>query len=381
MMTDGTPTPRAHDGMAAFGMPDGSVRLVRNHEDGDLPPHARPMTDAAHAYDPAAGGGTTTLEIRLEGDGPPTLVRDFVSLGGTTINCAGGPTPWGSWLSCEETTNGLARGWSVPHGYVFEVAAAADRPVEAVPLKAMGRFVHEAVAVDPVTGFVYETEDLNRAAGVYRFRPSTPGVLAGGGALEMLAIRGRPDADLRAGQRVGERLPVRWVPIADPDPTDAEQHPAAVYVQGRERGGARLSRLEGCWYADESVYFHSTNGGDAHAGQVWRYLPREEALVLVFESPSADILNGPDNITSSPRGGLIICEDGPGTCHLRGLTPNGEIFDFARNILNEREFAGAVFSPDGRVLFVNIQGDLNSFGPGNPGMTLAIWGPWERGPL
>jgi len=380
-MSDGSPTPRAHDGMTAFGMPDGSVRLVRNHEDKDPPDRARVLGDPRLAYDRTGGGGTATLELTIAADGTPTLVRDFVSLGGTTVNCAGGPTPWRSWLSCEEITWGDRKGNRRPHGYVFEVPVDSDEQVRAVPLPAMGRFQHEAIAIDPGTGIVYETEDYNRRSGFYRFRPRTPGRLVDGGALEMMAIAGTPQADLRQGQTPGERLPVEWVPIGEPDPPDAEASPDAVFAQGFREGAARVSRLEGCFFADDSVYFHSTNGGDAHAGQVWRYLPREESLVLVFESPSREILDGPDNLTVSPRGGLLICEDGMGTNHLRGLTPDGQIFEFAQNIFNEREFAGACFSPDGRVLFVNIQGDLDSFGPGNPGMTFAIWGPWEDGAL
>ncbi|MDX1396354.1 MAG: DUF839 domain-containing protein, partial [Gemmatimonadota bacterium] len=263
----------------------------------------------------------------------------------------------------------------------FEVPAAADEQTPAVPLRDMGRFVHEAVAVDPATGIVYETEDVNRRAGFYRFTPRTPGRLNDGGALEMLAIAGRPEADLRRGQRTGAWLPVDWVPIEDPDPEGAEADASTVFNEGRGKGGARLSRLEGCWYGDGSIYFHSTNGGEAQSGQVWRYVPEQDALVLVFESPDAEVLDAPDNLTVSPRGGLILCEDATGSSRLHGLTVDGEIFEFARNILNGREFAGATFSPDGRILFVNIQGDLDSFGPGNLGMTFAIRGPWEEGPL
>ncbi|WP_420633531.1 alkaline phosphatase PhoX [Candidatus Palauibacter sp.] len=381
LMSDGRPTPRAHDGMGLFPVSEGVVRLVRNHEDQDPPGVAVPLVPRELAYDPLAGGGTTTLEVGLESDGRPTLLRDFASSGGTTINCAGGTTPWRSWLSCEETTFGRGRGWSVPHGYVFEIPADADEPVRAEPIREMGRFTHEAIAVDPDTGFVYETEDYNRRSGFYRFRPRTPGFLAGGGALEMLAVRGEPQVDLRTGQRPGVWREVDWVPIEHPDPPEAERSATTVWAEGFEAGGARFSRLEGCWYADRSLYFHATNGGEAQLGQVWRYVPAEEALVLVFESPSADVLNGPDNVTVSPRGGILICEDNSGATHLRGLTPLGEIFPFARNILNQREFAGACFSSNGRTLFINLQGDTISMGPGNLGQTFAIWGPWERGPL
>ena len=380
-MSDGRPTPRAHDGMGVFEVGEDVFRLVRNHEDQDPPGVATPLVDPSLAYDPLAGGGTTTLDVRLDADGRPTLLRDFVSAGGTTINCAGGVTPWRTWLSCEETTVGPRRGWPVPHGYVFEVPADADGPVAAVPIPEMGRFTHEAIAVDPATGFVYETEDYNRRSGFYRFRPRTPGVLAEGGALEMLAIRGQPQVDLRTGQQPGEWREVAWVPIERPDPPEAERSPTVVWREGYEAGGARFSRLEGCWYDDESIYFHATNGGDAQLGQVWRYVPAEEALSLVFESPSAEVLNGPDNLTISPRGGILICEDNDETSHLHGLATSGEIFPFARNLLNRREFAGACFSTDGRTLFINLQGDIMSSGPGNLSYTFAIWGPWERGPL
>lgn len=380
-MSDGTLTPRAHDGMGVFSVSDDVVRLVRNHEDRDLPGLAMPLVSPDLAYDPRGGGGTTTLEVRLDADGHPTLLRDFVSLGGTIVNCAGGVTPWRTWLSCEETTDGRDHGWSVPHGYVFEVSADADGPVRPEPLKAMGRFSHEAVAVDPDTGFVYETEDYGSRVGFYRFRPNTRGVPADGGALEMLAVRGDPQEDLRTGQTQGRWRDVEWVPIEHPDPPEAEDEPATVWSEGYDGGGARFSRLEGCWYGDRSIYFHSTHGGNAELGQVWRYVPADEALVLVYESRAADVLDSPDNITVSPRGGILICEDNGVDTHLRGLSPSGEIFPFARNLLNRREFAGACFSPDGRTLFFNLQGDLDFTGQGDLSYTFAVWGPWDRGAL
>jgi secreted PhoX family phosphatase len=386
-MSDGVPTPRAHDGMAAFPLPNGNIRLVRNHEDRDAPGIATVKGDPASAYDPRGGGGTTSLEVRRRADGRPELVRDFVSLNGTTANCAGGATPWGTWLSCEETTEGETQRWERDHGYVFEVAADAESPVRPLPLRAMGRFIHEAVALDPRTGIVYETED-DTMAGFYRFIPRTPGRLAEGGRLQMLGVRDQPCYETQIGQRVGTVLPVRWVDIPDPDPEAAETNVMAVFDQGWAGGGAYFSRLEGCFYSAGDVYFHATNGGDEGYGQVWRYRPDsgpEGDLTLIFESPGPRVLNAPDNITVSPRGGILICEDNEELCHLRGLTPGGKIFDLARNLVGTQEFAGATFSPDGQILFVNLQGHLSlaESRPDAPllGMTFAIWGPWERGAL
>jgi secreted PhoX family phosphatase len=381
MMSDGNPTPNAFDGMAAFALPNGNVRLIRNHENRDNPLTAKVKGDVGRAYDRRAGGGCTSLEVRVAADGSATLVRDFVSLNGTIINCAGGPTPWGSWLSCEESTDGRVHGWGEQHGYIFEVPATAEDEVDAVPLKAMGRFVHEAVAVDPNSGIVYETED-RFLAGFYRFIPNERAVLRAGGRLQMLAIAGRRNVDLSQGQRAGVALPAVWVNIDDPDrnsPWDSQ----GVFAQGYDRGGARFSRLEGCWYGDGSVFFHATDGGDAGLGQVWQYRPTSAdvgELTLVFESPSADVLDSPDNITVSPRGGIVICEDGAGEQFIRGLTRDGRIFDFAKNLQNSDEFAGACFSPDGRTLFVNMMGSTIDAGPSR-GVTVAIWGPWQNGAL
>ena len=251
----------------------------------------------------------------------------------------------------------------------------------------MGRFVHEAVAVDPETSIVYQTEDRRRS-GLYRFTPRSPRRLAEGGRLQMLAIDGKPRADLRRGQRAGVTLGIHWVEIAQPDKAHvdaAQSDSGGVFAQGLEGGGAIFGRLEGAWYGDGRVFVTSTDGGEAKMGQVWELDIRNQTIRLIYESPGAAVLNMPDNLVVSPRGGLVLCEDGTANPCVHGLTRDGKIVRFARNnvVLNgerngftgdfrNREFAGATFSPDGRWLFLNIQ---------TPGLTVAITGPWERGIL
>lgn len=389
MMSDGRPTPAAHDGMWTFKVKN-ELRLVRNHEVSN---RSVPLSNAGigsgNHYDETAGGGTTTLVIN-----PKTnlVVRDFVSLSGTLINCAGGPTPWGSWITCEETTLGQTvrtnsttgrktGGFLKPHGYCFEVPASANTTVPPVPLKAMGRFVHEAVAVDRKTGVVYETEDFG-TAGFYRFLPKRNKRLAEGGVLQMLAITGKPEYDTRSGQKMGSTLPASWVTIDNPDPKEADVDPIAVYKQGKAKGGATFSRLEGCEIDKKGrVYFTATSGGDTKGGQIWMYEPtsrNDGRLHLVFESPSQELLYMPDNICLMPKSELLfVCEDTDyagiaAANHLRVLTPEGKMATFAKNVSKDfgrSEFAGSTFSPDGDTLFVNLQAG---------GCTFAIWGDWSK---
>ena len=426
-MDDGFPTPKAMDGMGAFPLPNGNVLLVRNQEDNEDPNRLRPRpagstsssagilnsvleTDYGprpFAYDAYAGGGTTTLEV--EPHGQRRLVSQHWSLVGTLRNCAGGVTPWGSWLSCEETLQSgspaATTGFAQNHGYVFEVPinTLPGVPAPPVPLRHLGRIAHEAVAVDPATGIVYETEDQGDGSGFYRYvpgaRPTRPGDLAvPNGVLQMLRIVGQPQYEMAINQTVGVSLPVEWVTITNPDPATPAGAGglSTVFLEGLAAGGCRFRRLEGCWYANRRIFFLSTNGGNRGFGQVFVYDPVASTVTMIFESPGHEVCDGPDNCCTTPRGGLVLCEDAGGAQFLRGLSPSGEIFDLARNLRNTIEFAGVCFSPDGQTLFVNQYGRSTvrttqpyraplqiPVGPERfeRAATLAIWGPWRSGPL
>lgn len=389
-MNDGLVVPSDHDGMAAFPAPDGLTLLVRNHEVAWGAPAARGPFGAEHAFldridadrifdagtgaGPALGGTTTLLyDTRRQ-----RLVGHRLSLVGTIRNCAGGPTPWGSWVSCEETVQRAGDGRLHEHGWNFEVPAAWDAPLAVpVPLKAMGRFNHEAIAVDPVSGAVYETEDDNEGL-FYRFLPAEPGNLAGGGRLQALAVVEQPSLDTRNRTvdlvPVGRRFEVRWIDVDDVESPDDD-----LRYRGYAAGAARFARAEGIWRGDDGIYFACTNGGREGKGQIWRYVPsphegtpRESeapaTLELFVEPNDSTLVENADNLTMAPWGDLIVCEDGTGDDFLVGVTPQGELYRFAHNMTGGGEFAGACFSPDGSTFFVNMQAQ---------GWTFAITGPWH----
>ncbi|MDP9952873.1 MULTISPECIES: alkaline phosphatase PhoX [Streptomyces] len=374
--------PSNHDGMTALQGRHGRVHLVRNHENRHTAAIGVP-TVAGLTYDPAAKGGCTTLEL----DGRNKVLGERVAIAGTAVNCAGGPTPWRTWLTCEETEDRAGtNGYTKDHGFIFEVDGADPRRTGAVPLTAMGRFQHEAIAVDPKSGIVYETEDaFDRPFGLfYRFLPEKPlggtGSLRAGGALEAMRVPGVPD--LSAVQETGRSFDrIEWVPVPDPL---ARETPIRFQDFGR-KGITHAQKLEGCYWGDSSVYFvssfaRSEEGSAAdHYGQVWRYEPKKRRLTLVvLFGPDTDIQlpgESPDNICLAADGGLMVCEDGGGAQHVLGVTRRGEVYPMARGRQNIGtpeepewgEFAGVTFSPDGSTMYVNCY---------TPGTTFAVTGPW-----
>ena len=389
-MADGFKVPGKPDGMAAFPGPDGKVVLVCNHELSlamtGMGPYENNLQlpdsiDPALNYDsgdqgkePHLGGTSNIVFDPEKGE----AVSQFLSLAGTDRNCAGGPMPWGTWITCEESEDLLSpRGRK--HGWCFEVKATAEPGLQkAVPLKALGRFRHEAVALDPATGILYLTEDRTDGL-LYRFIPEKKQDFTAG-QLQALAIVDSPKADLRnydpkaSWPAEGEVMKASWIDVEDPEaPLDD------LRFRGFEAGAARFARGEGIHFTDDGIFICCTDGGPARRGQLFRLRPsaaaeKPDTLELFLQSTENDLLTNGDNVCPGPWGGLVICEDlVDGSfakhTHLRGLTPDGQVFTIARNSKNNSEFAGSCFSPDGKWLFANLQG---------LGLTVAITGPWEK---
>ncbi|MDF9798083.1 secreted PhoX family phosphatase [Catalinimonas alkaloidigena] len=390
-MTDGFFGPDYPDGMATFKGKNDRVILIRNHETnpghengpygknlellGKLKPEQ--VYDYGEGKQPGTGGTSTLIFNEKTGE----VETSYLSLAGTVRNCAGGMTPWRSWISCEENTSRAGEGLEKDHGYNFEVPASEKiNLADPLPLKEMGRFNHEAVCVDPRTSIVYQTEDRGDGL-IYRFLPNKKEKLHKGGTLQVLAIKGQKSFDTRNWKDLetpkmpkNEKMEVEWLDIDNVEAPEDD-----LRLRGFESGAARFARGEGMWFGDDELYFACTNGGEIGSGQVFRYVPstyegteREKeapgTVELFLEPNDQDILKNCDNLTIAPWGDIILCEDHPEP-FVVGVTQQGEIYKLAENVGYRTEFAGGVFSPSGDTYFVNIQG---------AGITLAITGPWKK---
>jgi secreted PhoX family phosphatase len=383
-MSDGLHVPNRADGMGCFDLGNNKVALVRNHElrpkDMTTQPESLKQFMSEKAYDSfsdnvALPGGTSTLVYDMTSK---QVTEEFMSLIGTVRNCSGGVTPWNTWLSCEESVDVPNGEIKQAHGYVFEVPAAAARLVDAKPIKAMGRFNHEAAAVDPKTGIVYMTEDRDDSL-FYRYVPNEYGNLQAGGILQALVIKDQPEFDSRNWHKtsfaLNQWLDAKWVTLDNPESPNDD-----LRQRGRAKGATLFARGEGVHWANDELYFCCTSGGNKRLGQIMRYSPssitestlaqQTGKLQLFLESTDESLYNFGDNLTVTPQGHLLVCEDQYTKVvdnHLRGVTNEGKVYSFAR-LHAQTELAGACFSPDGSTLFVNVY---------SPTKTLAITGPWE----
>lgn len=398
-------TPGSHDGMAVLRAPRGRYRLIQNHEVKGGEEDPVPLVEGT-VYDPGAlAGGCTVITTDTKG----TNHGEFVAISGTVNNCAGGPTPWGTWLTCEETSDRAGKTWTADdgttgtyekdHGYVFEVWA--DGTADPTPIKCLGRYAHEALAIDNTRTQVFLSEDADEPNGLF-YRWSAPaGVKLGPGVMTKLAADAGtlaamqiilddgtvlPDVAYLTSAQLNRPFPVTWIEVPE---RDAQTTP--VREQFDDGQVTRGRKFEGVWGTDEGVYVvnsYAWEEGDMpadavpHDGMVWFYNYRNQTIQLVTYFPHQTVtetegaapygdlqFDGPDNVTVTPWGSLVLAEDGEGASHVLGSFPGGPTYAIARNQLNDSEFCGPCFSADGRVLFVNMQ---------SPGYTLAITGPWEK---
>jgi len=388
LMDDGLLVPPNADGMVCLPMDEERVVLIRNHEIGHVPrlatffknnpfgKHYRKYKkeNADKFYDIKGKkthcfGGTTNIVYNINTE---QVESQYLSLAGTLVNCSGGKTPWNTWISCEETTINKGTGITKEHGYNFEVFPSLfPKLTKAIPLKDMGRFRHEGVAFDPLTGYVYQTEDRENGL-FYRFIPNNKNKLSKGGKLQVLSFSDWRGIDTRNWKQqninIGKKYKVRWLDI---DNTNSKKDD--LRYNGHRLGGAIFARGEGIFFSDNMLFFTATTGGKNKTGQIWKYIPNKNNtggnIELFYESNDSNVLNLPDNIILSPNGNILLCEDGKGRDRLVCIKPDKTVLYLANNAYNHQEFAGICFAPNNEILFINIY---------NPTMTIAIKGPWNE---
>ncbi len=377
-LDDASPCPTRPDAMGSF-VSGRRIVVACNHELGRDEGVRVPMLDGDRrvaTYDPNANGGVTLITMTTAG----TTTSHRPALAGTVRNCAGGITPWGTWLTCEETEATID---GVPHGYVFEVDPIGKR-TQAVPFRAMGRFNHESAAVDPKTSEVYLTEDNGGNALLYRFEPTDRsrryGSLSRGGSLSAMRVPGIDNfAEITTvGTTIGG---VGWTPTPAAAGEAVPQDSVDLRQRFADKTVTRGEKLEGAWWFDGALTFVSSYNESIsrpvlrHEGQVFRYDPKASSLTLLAHIPVGgrdtahhQNLSRPDNVAVSRFGGVLWCEDGTDPNRIGAIGADGEPLCLARN-RESGELCGVHFSPGGRWLFVNQQA---------VGRTLAITGPWRQ---
>ncbi|WP_093800934.1 alkaline phosphatase PhoX [Streptomyces sp. Wb2n-11] len=283
---------------------------------------------------PSGGAGA----VRFSSTG--AITGAYRILSSTRQNCAGGTTPWNTWLSCEE----------VDRGYVYETDPWGVKA--AVRRDAMGRFKHEAAAADPVRRTIYLTEDVTDGC-FYRFTPTTWGDLSAG-RLEVLKMGS------------GTSGPVTWATVPDPSG-------ATTATRNQVSGAKRFTGGEGCYYADDTCWF--TTKGD---NRVWQYNAAAQTIQLAYDDSLVSgtaPLTGVDNVTGTSSGDLFVAEDG-GTMEICVITPDDVVAPFLRiDGQSGSEITGPAFSPDGKRLYFSSQ--RGTSGSSSGGITYEVTGPFR----
>lgn len=387
-MSDGFYKPMHPAGMGVFPGAGSQVIIVRNH---DITPggpsrkgpfgfkrHLLSELDPSLVYDgggeegKASLGGVTTLVYDMASR---EVVGQHLSLAGTIHNRAGATTPWGTWLSCEASLQSRDASHGKDHGFCFEVPGSSlHEIVEPVPLRSMGRFQRGGLVVSPDAGSVYQTE-ADPEGFLYRFVPHERQRLRAGGTVQALVAIDRPQLSAQRLNVEAAAIPVRWVDL------DIDHPNKDLRSQGKQLQCATFPYGRSMCQRGSDVYFLCGRSPEASESQVWRYRPTPNAanaeldgeLDLVMPFGEGDALTSITDLSITPWGDLLVCGEREGAAYLAGATLEGDVYLIAQSQFSGGyPFAGAVFAPEGRTLFVNVP---------RGGFTLAIEGPWYRGDL